>query len=323
MGMLDETRFIERLQFFNGQRLFASDLQGLEVFNREMRWLHNKSLHQPGIGSGFAVYGQKGDRQVSVGPGYAIDAQGREIVLTETRVEPVPPVSGEDDGKPAFYDLTVAYPDDADLQEAETRDGVCLPRGVVRLREVPGLCWVRLIGESPANLRPASRRLTKDIQDGLKIILARVEVLNCQLNQAVSTAQRRNARPDCAPYIACGREDPTVWTEPMDRGSLARTGVLVLAAEIDTSAAGFITTPCYSANIPGTRMTTVIASEGESEDHVFLIDFPLQIQDAQPDRFRVFLVVAMNPSNIADPILQQVIDWINGNWKVVWMGVEG
>ena len=62
MGILEETRFIERLQFFDGQRLFASDLQGLEAFNREMRWLHNRSLHQPGIGSGFAVYGKKGDR---------------------------------------------------------------------------------------------------------------------------------------------------------------------------------------------------------------------------------------------------------------------
>ena len=92
MEFLKETRFIERLQFFNGQRLFASDLQGVEAFNREMRWLHNKSLHQPGIGNGFAVSGKKGDREVTIGPGYAIDADGREIVLTQDRVEPVPPV---------------------------------------------------------------------------------------------------------------------------------------------------------------------------------------------------------------------------------------
>jgi hypothetical protein len=77
MGILDETRVVERLQFFNGQRLFASDLQVIEAFNREMRWLHNQSLHQPGIGNGFTVSGQKGDRQVSIGrrrkraPGFA------------------------------------------------------------------------------------------------------------------------------------------------------------------------------------------------------------------------------------------------------------
>src|SRR6476661_8716453 len=89
MEILKETRFIERQQFFNGQRLFASDLQGLEAFNREMRWLHNKSLHQPGIGNGFAVVGKKDDREVQIGPGYAIDALGREIVLTQTQEEPV------------------------------------------------------------------------------------------------------------------------------------------------------------------------------------------------------------------------------------------
>ena len=118
MEFLKETRFIERLQFFNGQRLFASDLQGLEAFNREMRWLHNESLHQPGIGNGFAVSGKKGDREVRIGPGYAIDAMGREIVLTQTQVEVVPPVASEDDGSPVLFDLTVSYPDDEFLEPA-------------------------------------------------------------------------------------------------------------------------------------------------------------------------------------------------------------
>ncbi len=88
MSIIGETRFVERNQFFNGQRLFASDLQGVEELNRQMRWLHNQSLHQPGIGAGFAISGNKGDRQVVIQPGYAIDADGREIVLTETVIEP-------------------------------------------------------------------------------------------------------------------------------------------------------------------------------------------------------------------------------------------
>src|SRR5271169_2924862 len=82
MAIIGASQFLERLTFFNGQRLFADDLQTLESFNREMRWLHNQSLHQPGVGSGYAVTGAKGDRQVTVTPGYALDACGREIVLT-------------------------------------------------------------------------------------------------------------------------------------------------------------------------------------------------------------------------------------------------
>jgi hypothetical protein len=103
MGLLDETRYVERQHFFDGQRLFAADLQDLEAFNREMRWLHNRSLHQPGIGNGFAVYGRKGDRKVRVDPGYAIDIEGREIVLIESLELDVPPVAGEQNGEPVYY----------------------------------------------------------------------------------------------------------------------------------------------------------------------------------------------------------------------------
>ena len=94
MSFIRDIRSVEQQHFFDGQRLFADDLQGIEAFNREMRWLHNQSLHQPGIGNGFAVAGKKGDREVTVGPGYAIDDLGREIVLTRDRVLPVPPVAG-------------------------------------------------------------------------------------------------------------------------------------------------------------------------------------------------------------------------------------
>ena len=82
MSIIGSTEFLERTQFFNGERLFASDLQSLESFNREMRWLHNQSLHQAGVGSGFQVVGNTGDRQVTISPGYALDSCGREIVLT-------------------------------------------------------------------------------------------------------------------------------------------------------------------------------------------------------------------------------------------------
>src|SRR5216117_3885194 len=98
MSILDETQFVERQRFFNGQRLFADDLQALEEFNREMRWLHNRSLHQPGIGNGFAINANKGDRQVTISPGYGIDSLGREIVLTHTLIEPIPPVAGDGKG---------------------------------------------------------------------------------------------------------------------------------------------------------------------------------------------------------------------------------
>ena len=135
MPIIGTARFTERIKFFDGQRLFASDLQDLEQFNREMRWLHNQSLHQPGVASGYAVSGYKDDREVTIQPGYAIDSSGREIVLTKPEVLQVPPVANDGQGNPLYYDLVVSYPVDLLLKETETRDGVCVSRGAVRLRE--------------------------------------------------------------------------------------------------------------------------------------------------------------------------------------------
>src|SRR3954468_19224942 len=99
----------ERPAFFDGQQLEAGDLQGLESYGAELRCLHTRSLHQPGIGNGFAVAGARGDREVVVGAGYALDADGREVVLTTEERQPVPAVASEPDGRSVFFDLTIAY----------------------------------------------------------------------------------------------------------------------------------------------------------------------------------------------------------------------
>lgn len=347
MGILEETAFIERLQFFNGQRLFASDLQGVEAFNREMRWLHNSSLHQAGVGDGLAANGKKGDREVTIGPGYAIDARGREIVLTRTHTQQVPPVAGGPDGKPVLYDLTVSYPEDSDLEEAETREGICLPRGVIRLREKPVFCWVRL----DSNGQPIDSGLKQDVLTGMKIVLARAEVFNCQLNKDLSIAQRRSARPAKQPYITCGVVDPTDWeiwriadptifTIQPTAIAQARLGAFILpcglTADIETTSAGFLTTPCYSARIEGPRLNLIASAE---QAHV--IDGLVNIRNPTPRGFTIdVLLIAQLFPTVVEPefttlaamtvaaeeeeedFCAQLLPNFS-NWHVVWMGVEG
>ncbi len=327
MEILGQTRFLERLQFFNGQRLFASDLQGVEAFNREMRWLHNQSLHQAGIGSGFAVIGKKGDREVTIMPGYAIDAQGREMVLTESWVQQIPPVAGESDGTPVFFDLTVSYPADTDLEEAETREGICLPRGVVRLREQPIFCWVRLDG----NGQPVDARLKREVLAGMKIVLSRAEVLNCQLNRDLSIAQRRSARPAKQPHIACGVVDPTDWKLSDNwQGSLVQPTIIArdLSATIKTDAAGFVTTPCYSAHIVGPRkkqvntVPVISVVEFESSSVVeIVIDGLVNLVNPQPKSF-VVNVLLMAQSLGGDQKIE-INEQLFSDWHIVWMGIEG
>jgi hypothetical protein len=362
MSLLDETRYPERLQFFNGQRLFAPDLQAIEAFNREMRWLHNRSLHDWGVAAGFAVSGEKGDRQVVVSPGYAIDVDGREIVLTQVETLPIPPVASEEGGGSVFFDLTVSYPEDEKLEEVETREGICLDRGVVRRQEKPIFCWVRLKKDSQGNLQP--KDTTTDIKDGRKIIVARIEVFNCQLNRRVCIAQRRNARPPKQPYIACGEEEPTMWdvelilpSEELPPELPEQTDAVFIApfklvAKIDTSQAGFLITPSYSARLDGLRLWFINSDEenfSRGNGNPYIIDGLINIDSSQttPKQFTVevmLLIQALSRAQEPIPIflrrrtfsssevsmvlaaeqteLKEKLAELLDDWHIVWMGVE-
>jgi hypothetical protein len=335
MTIIGDRRFLERMQFFNGQRLFASDLQTLESDNRERRWLHNVSLHQPGVGNGYAIAGNKGDREVMITPGYAIDFLGREIILTEQLVEPIPPVADDGNGKPIYFDLTVSYPDDEALEESELREGVCLPRGVIRLREQPVFCWVQL----NAGGQPRDDRLKVQLEEGLKIRLARAEILDCKLYSPVSTAKRRNARPPQQPYVAGGSLAPNAdWTLIPDvTASSAGPGLEIV---VDTSSEGFLTPPCYSAHIVGERFFSrarmpdfneVFSSMKIPE---FLLDGFIAILNPGANAFTLRLLmpdmllgrVFINPTKFFDPgtfKTKTFQDFLKANdWKLVWLGVE-
>lgn len=320
---------IERLRFFDGQQLYADDLQGIESTNRRLRWLHNRSLHQPGVGSGLAVTGRAGDREVRIQPGYALDTSGRELILTDTRIEAVPPIGGDPDGRAATFDLTVSYPSDDDLEVAETRAGVCAPRGVVRLREQPVFCWVRLRRDATGNLRPVDETQRLDIQNGEKIPLARAQVQDCRLNADLAIAVRRNARPPQRPRLGCATVQVS-WsavqpppTAPVILDAVAETGApLELRATIDTSAAGFRVTPCYFARVAGTRPLSV-RLPAPSTKRLWLLDGPAHVLDPTPRGF-VCSVPLLVYAGVFEPAFAGPIESAaSESWQVTSLGVEG
>ena len=67
-----------RVNFFAGQLLTADDLHADQDYHRRMRYLHNRLLHGWGIVDGYHV--EDDGRGVLVGPGFAIDSYGRELV---------------------------------------------------------------------------------------------------------------------------------------------------------------------------------------------------------------------------------------------------
>jgi hypothetical protein len=323
MSILDETQFVERLRFFNGQLLTAPDLQGIDDFNREMRWLHNASLHQPGIGSGFAVSGNKGDRQITVAPGYALDDLGREIVLTHDYVKQIPPVAGDGNGGSVFYCLTVSYPDDASLEPAETREMICDPSqaGVVRLSEIPVFCWVELSSDTKLAVDPDEKAA---ILSHRKIVLAQIEILNCQLKQPVTTTCRCNARPDCGSRIYCGRQrlaKLSAATEDNLNDNLRFS--IYEPIKISTVEGAFLALPHYSVNVEGNRLLTI-----SSGNEVLGLE-QLQIQEQTKTSIVVRLVVFwlnLTQRRVAETSRLQQRDLrraaIERDWKIMWMGVE-
>jgi hypothetical protein len=249
---------------------------------------------------------------VVIQPGYAIDSSGREIVLTETHVEPVPPVANDGTGNSVFFDLTVSYPQASDLVEAETREGVCTTAGAVRLREAPVFCWIRLDQVTPD--------VVKSLNNGDRIRLARAEVFNCQLNQPISTAQRRNARPAVRPYVASGQTDSSGWGVP----TATVFGIELLYA-VDTESACFRTTPCYMARVAGDRHFTI--DVGGRALTLFLDGF---VSVLQPD-ITSFNVLVLIPAILIDPrggslvaeVAKQLPAQLKTNdWHVEWLGVE-
>lgn len=294
------TGFIEQVAFFNGQRLFAQDLQELEDYNQQLRWLHNRSLHQWGVAMGYAVSGNKGDGQVSIQPGYAIDINGREVVLTAAQIQPVPPVAGDSSGNPVSYDLTVSY----NQQQSETRAGVCnTAQGVVRVLDVPTFCWL------PANSAAS--------EDGVHIRLAQVEVYNCKLNKPVSIAQRQNAKPATQPYVAAAS---TQNANASWKPAVATDSGLTITQTVDTSSGNFRITPAYFVELRGDRSITITVS---GSNVTLILDGFVRIANPAPASFDVDLLVPTvllgnNKPNDLAPGLAAALS----HWYIDWIGVE-
>lgn len=83
---LDLPEPLERLNYYNSQRLEAVDFRLEQAYHMRVRRALNQALYSPGIGEGLEVTKDKNDpHAVIVSPGLALDALGREIILLEPR----------------------------------------------------------------------------------------------------------------------------------------------------------------------------------------------------------------------------------------------
>jgi hypothetical protein len=307
MSISNEIPAVQRPAFFDGQRLTAADLTAVQDYQRELRWLHNRSLHTWGIAFGLEVLAKRGDRSVTVQVGYALDCLGRDLLVNAAISLPVPPVSGSATS-PATYYLTISYLEDEDLPP-ELRQGECDANGAVRLPEKARLRW-----QQPEDSQPESR-----YRHGYDVILASIQVQNCKLAAEPSPKQRREARPASQPYVAAGNTGSAIaWQAVKFAGQ-----VIGLKTAVDTSAAGFGAMPQYLAHVVGERL--VPGTEN------ILLDGLVNISAATPVSFTLTLLMppdvplgggsVLNSSKyMHDELPSLVSEW---GWSVTWLGIEG
>src|SRR5262252_3098376 len=173
----DLTR-LARIAYRDGQLLAAHDLSAEKSYEDRLRWLHVAGLHATwGIVSGLAVSGNSGERTLTVAPGYAIDNEGRDLLLSGEARLPLPAIKG-----PGTLVLTANYRPDGDYRKQLSAQ-VCLDEMQTPLLEQPEFSW----------------QLPADFCFGREIPLAKIEVADGALRGLPDGRVRRYARREAAP----------------------------------------------------------------------------------------------------------------------------
>lgn len=87
-----KTKGFKRINFFKGFLTTEHDWNDAERYHIDKRRLHNRLLHAPGVVFGFSgdlkvVARARGDLSVEIQPGYAVDGQGRDLMLWEAEIK--------------------------------------------------------------------------------------------------------------------------------------------------------------------------------------------------------------------------------------------
>lgn len=302
----------DRPVFFPGQLLVAADINAATDVDTGLRQLHHRMLHGWGIAAGLAVTGARGDTEVGLAAGYALDAAGRELVLAGPTTVPIPPVAAGPDGGPITFTLVVRWTSDEDARVVD-RPGACGAEGAVRRSDDPTIAW----------LDPGAVRAGGDL------VLAEVQVRGCRLVAPPDLALRRLLNPPLTPYIAAGATAAglTAWFVRAAAGGAP----IALCADVDTAEAGFGDAPVYLARVLGERLLDAALSPTGAPA---LIDGTPIVDAAEAGRFRLVVplvtgtsladgaAIDLNPHSLitSGALPGLVTDTLL--WSVEWIGVQ-
>src|SRR5712692_10775952 len=230
---------LERLRYWQGQRLRARDFRDQTAIEAQLRWWHNRALHNAfGVSLGLAVSPVLVSGQltaVRVTCGLAYDCFGRQLILQETREIPVPATPSQGNQRATKMTLLMRYKEAAQFPRRNDLAMACPPCSGSLFQEEPDFVWQ--LGDRV------------QVTDGVP--LARVSYDN-QLAVFDQQFAAPISRPLARPHLASGATIPehTVW-EPWLIELSERPFPIGAQTKVDTSAAGFTRTPCYFAWLQG------------------------------------------------------------------------
>jgi hypothetical protein len=272
----------ERIHWYEGSRLTRRDLADAIEHEARMLELHVRAVHDThGVAFGLGVTLAAGARGVVVQPGLAYGCRGASVLLAAPATLDAPPatVAG------ARFDLV--------LVAAQPLRG-CTPPGVdCAGARIPARAMLRWRTADP------DARCDCDVPDDA-IELGRFVRSAGGTLAGPDNARRRQVRGLVRPHVASGLTAPgaLVWTQ----------GTSDLVASIDTSAAGFTTTPVYLAEIASPTPWTG-----------GLVAPFVSVGQATPTRFNVHLSIAAKPPALV--LLFAQID-LAKELSIAWTGVE-
>ena len=268
-----ELRDLERFRYWQGQGLRSRDFRAQRANAEELRWWHNRALHDSGVRSGLTVAMVDGADFVRVACGLAYDCYGRELLLQRDRQVPYP--DSPEEG--AVVVLVIRYRsanEDACVCNASDLPPDCAPPGL--MEDAVAFHW-----HDANELRPS---------DGAPLAAFRFSDgawSSLEISEALDGASPPASRPMARPQLASGGTIPgqTVW-------EVWRWGSVPLGFQtlIDTSAAGFTKTPLYFAEL--TTEKPLLSSD------FFPPLFNTHVAEPKPGSFLLRVVQPLIPARV-------------------------
>jgi hypothetical protein len=241
---------LERLRYWQGQKLCARDFSDQLSYQGQYRFWHNRALHNAyGVSFGLKVEPINSSGALSgvlVGCGVGYDCFGRELILQEPAQVDLPSPPGEPSSTAS---LVITYLDRGQFPNRTDISGVCYEPRRFR-REHPQLMW-ELGSVSPA--------------DGVTLAELQYDANGTPMLAPGYLAPQ--ARPAARPRIGTGATVAggtqwELWSAEITLQASAVPALVNLGVQvaIDTSAAGFTTPPCYFATLQGALWTGAVGA---------------------------------------------------------------